>query len=97
MELDDVGTRYKLYTELLDLWELGISILEDRFEFLGERDKEKLTILKHARDLLQKQVDIMSNVEISLYPLRRVIEEIHRETKIETEETDGQSSSTSQS
>ena len=49
--MDDVGTRLQFLTELYELWQTGIDIL-DRYDANTSDYQEKRAELVHARDLL---------------------------------------------
>lgn len=76
--LKDVGTRFEHYRELLELWEIGLAIMEEK-AFKSDEDTGKIVQLRESTELLRAQLDIMSgfnagNFSNSCYPLKLMID-----------------------
>lgn len=83
--MDDVGTRLRFLTELYELWQTGIDILEryDKHKPNYEEEKKKL---ENARDMLYFHMtkDYKSSVDaVRINTLPKNAEDIKDETKTE--------------
>jgi len=58
--LDDEGTRYQHYHELLDRWEEGLEIM-NKYSYVNEVDKKKKEKLEAAVELLRTQIEVLAN------------------------------------
>lgn len=80
MTLDDSGSRYKHYTELLDLWEDGLFMLKTSSKYYdAEVHTKRISELENAIALLRKQLNNLSNFPTDVYKLRPVIDDVHGE------------------
>lgn len=75
ISLDDTGTRYVHYTELLELWESGIEIMQRRSRF-SETDKWKYAELLAAISMLRQQIDILSDARDLVFIQRQLINSV---------------------
>src|SRR5579864_1459608 len=71
--LDDVGTRYQHLTDLMELWQTGLEVM-NKYDF--DSDKENKVKLKNAIELLQKHIDNKSGYDFKAWSLRDTIERI---------------------
>lgn len=80
MELDDVGTRYEHYRELLDLWEDGCTILnikaEDSYGLTKIAIMQEIKNLEYAVFFIKKQLDILSKIESNMIVVEHEVDEI---------------------
>lgn len=77
-DLNDAGTRFKHYTELLELWKTGEEILDticDR-PYVTEQDQINLERIRIAVALLEEQINILSNYSIKKWDMREEIDSI---------------------
>lgn len=75
ISLDDVGTRYKHYVELLELWESGIPYMEQRARF-SDLAKKRLTMLSSAVYMLRQQLDVLSEIGDLVFLQRQLINNV---------------------
>jgi hypothetical protein len=65
VSLDDVGSRYTHLAELLEMWEIGIEILDEKIRNMaysaGSGMPDKLQKLEAAAETLRGTMDGMSN------------------------------------
>lgn len=80
LKLSDEGTRYKHYSELLEQWRLGTDVLENMSQsYQHPADKKRLTDLKAAVALLEKQLEVMSGYDKEQWSLREQVNQIPRD------------------
>lgn len=76
--LTDEGTRYIHYTDLLDLWGVGIEILQKQnTAFQSPADKKKLESLKTSVELLERHMEALADYRIKSYRLRDEVNNIN--------------------
>lgn len=80
MGLMDVGTRYQHLRELVDLWELGIEIM-DKYNYRSDVDKIKRLKLENAIEMMKHELDRMAGVTTGLWELRPELDKIEEERK----------------
>lgn len=71
-KLTDRGTRYQLYRDLLEMWELGLEIVSN-LRIKTTADVKKEVELRAGVALLRKQMDVMAGFDDGMYFLRREI------------------------
>lgn len=79
MNLDDVGTRYQHYRELLDLWEDGYELLQRSKELTGGLTAYNTILMKsleHAIELMTKQLEIQSDMYVNMHKIGREVDKI---------------------
>jgi hypothetical protein len=76
LRLEDVGTRHRHLTELLDLWEAGVDVM-DRYNLNSDKDRKKK--LESAVELLRKHIDHLSGYDYRAWNIRDEIEHISRD------------------
>lgn len=83
MTLEDIGTRFKHYSELLDLWDSGLEILNERKRRESYVNEEQYREIKSAVSLLRKQIDILSGYDPWL--VRGLINNIPNNTEVDVQ------------
>lgn len=82
MELEDVGTRYEHYRELLDLWEDGCIILnikaDDSWGLTKIELMQGIKSLEYAIFLLKKQLDILSKIESNMFIIEHEVDSVQK-------------------
>ena len=71
--LDDVGTRYQHYSDLLSVWEEGVSLISD-YSHVGKHDQSKLDVLNTSIELLRNTLDGMGDYHDTLITLRKLVD-----------------------
>jgi hypothetical protein len=82
MKLDDTGTRFKHYSELLDLWDSGLAILKEQKEqfanhngvYFSTAKEEELKSLEAASKMLAKQMEILAEYDQNTWKLRQIVD-----------------------
>lgn len=76
-KLEEVGTRHSHYHELMETFEEGIiAISQIRPQYVSKNDEMLKVHLTSARDLIQKQIDMLSDFEAGKWRLRDIINDI---------------------
>jgi hypothetical protein len=60
-KLEDTGTRYQHYRDLVELWESGLAVLK---RYINQYDKEgllRIAKLEHAIEMTNRQIETMAN------------------------------------
>lgn len=76
LSLDDVGTRYRHLTDLLELWQLGLDVI-NKYNFGIDRENKRK--LEHAIDLLKRHLDTKAGYDTKAINLLPTIEAIPRD------------------
>lgn len=77
LDLQETGTRFEHYRELLDFWEDGLTVLSRiNPKYLGQSEEAKITQLNTATSLLRTRIDQLSKFDTEKFKLGKVIDEI---------------------
>jgi hypothetical protein len=74
-KLEDIGTRYQHYSDLISLWEEGAELIS-QYSVIGKHDQARLEQLNASIDLLRNTLDGMSDYHDTLVMLRRLVDYI---------------------
>lgn len=79
-DLNDVGTRYKHYSDLLSLWNSGEEILEliCSRPYVTETDQINLERLRIAITLLETQINELADYSTKKWKMQDQIDDLHR-------------------
>lgn len=61
-KLEDIGTRYIHYVQLLDLWEFGLDIMK-KYTYKSSLDEKRVADLEVGINLLRKQIEVMGDYD----------------------------------
>lgn len=86
--LDDVGTRYQQYSELIEVWETGIEILE-RKRIQSPNDKYRIIQLRSSMELLRLTISGMGGYRSNIETLADHINMIPRSDQLEADKMPG--------
>lgn len=63
---NDVGTRFRHYSELKDVWEAGLAVIKGR-PYHSDLDKKRITEMEEALAFLGRHIDFMVGFEPGVY------------------------------
>lgn len=72
-KLEDVGTRYEHYSDLLSIWEEASELMAT-YSYVGKADENKQKILLEAIQILTNTLDGMAEWHDMLISLRRIVD-----------------------
>lgn len=75
LKLDDLGTRYEHYSDLLSLWEESAEIMLG-YATSSKHDTEKLALLRASIELMRNTLDGMAEYHDMMLALRRLVDYI---------------------
>jgi hypothetical protein len=74
--LEDVGTRWSHYSQLLDLWQDGLAIMQEQ-GIHGELDKNRADLLTSGIEMLQRHMDSLTEYNSKKYAFMRELDAAH--------------------
>lgn len=85
--LEDVMTRYAALQELREIWQLGLLGYEKiKPQYVSKADTIAMDGLRAALDLIDRQIDLMSNFDSKKFQLQRIVNDLPTAGKIATTE-----------
>lgn len=85
-DLMEKGTRYQHYMELIDIFSLGIEVLNNASSVQKSDTDEKTKVeLQHAVNRIQSRMDVLSKYSAKQYGLAAEINKIPKPPKEETD------------
>lgn len=72
-KLEDVGTRYQHYSDLVEVWEEGARLISE-YSHVGKHDQTKLDTLTAAIELLRNTLDGIGEYHDLLIELRKLVD-----------------------
>ena len=74
-ELTDMGMRYTHLVDMREIWQNGLETINRiKPQYLSKADEVLRTSLESAISLVDKQLDLMSKIDIKKYELKKVID-----------------------
>lgn len=71
--LDDVGTRYQHYSELIQIWEEAHTLISE-YSHISKQDQSKLEVLTVSIELLRNTLDGMGDYHDRILSLRKLVD-----------------------
>lgn len=75
-DLMENGTRYQHYTELIDIFSLGIEVINNLGTHKSDADEKSRVELEHAVNRIQKRMDVLSKYSAKQYALAKDVNSI---------------------
>jgi hypothetical protein len=72
-KLEDIGTRYEHYSDLLSIWEEALELMSS-YSYIGKADESKQKILSETIEILRNTLDGMGEYHDLLIVLRRLVD-----------------------
>jgi hypothetical protein len=76
--LEDEGTRWQHYTQLLDLWQDGLAIMHEQ-GIHGELEKNRADLLTSGIEMLQRHLDSLTDYNSKKYAFMRELDGAHND------------------
>lgn len=71
--LDDIGTRYLHYSDLLAVWEEA-KVLIESYSHVGKHDQTRIDTINSCLDLLRNTLDGMGEYQDRIVGLRKLVD-----------------------